>query len=88
MFATGETVRLAEWIIDDTCLVNFIFSAMYDSGIGPAASGLWGLGEPVAATPNDCGSLITGTAFDAGNWSNDDCSATYTYACQSGMYCK
>ena len=21
MFATGKTVRLAEWIIDDTCLV-------------------------------------------------------------------
>ena len=24
MFATGETVGLAEWIIDDTCLVTFI----------------------------------------------------------------
>ena len=22
MFTTGETVGLAEWIIDDTCLVN------------------------------------------------------------------
>ena len=22
MFATGETVGLAEWIIDDTCLVS------------------------------------------------------------------
>ena len=25
MFATGETVGLAEWIIDDTCLVYFTF---------------------------------------------------------------
>ena len=25
MFATGETVSLAEWIIDDTCLVLFSF---------------------------------------------------------------
>ena len=25
MFATGETVGLAEWIIDDTCLVSGIF---------------------------------------------------------------
>ena len=25
MFATGETVDLAEWIIDDTCLVMFSF---------------------------------------------------------------
>ena len=25
MFATGETVGLAEWIIDDTCLVYFAF---------------------------------------------------------------
>ena len=25
MFATGETVGLAEWIIDDTCLVDVIF---------------------------------------------------------------
>ena len=25
MFPTGETVGLAEWIIDDTCLVHFIF---------------------------------------------------------------
>ena len=24
MFATGETVSLAEWIIDDTCLVDAI----------------------------------------------------------------
>ena len=24
MFATGETVGLAEWIIDDTCLVYFL----------------------------------------------------------------
>ena len=24
MFATGETVGLAEWIIDDTCLVIFL----------------------------------------------------------------
>ena len=24
MFATGETLSLAEWIIDDTCLVLFI----------------------------------------------------------------
>ena len=23
MFATGETVGLTEWIIDDTCLVSF-----------------------------------------------------------------
>ena len=26
MFATGETVGLAEWIIDDTCLVSIILS--------------------------------------------------------------
>ena len=25
MFATGETVGLAEWIIDDTCLVLLAF---------------------------------------------------------------
>ena len=25
MFATGETVGLAEWIIDDTCLVSNLF---------------------------------------------------------------
>ena len=25
MFATGETVGLAEWIIDETCLVYYIF---------------------------------------------------------------
>ena len=25
MFATGETVGLAEWIIDDTCLVSIQF---------------------------------------------------------------
>ena len=24
MFATGETVGLAKWIIDDTCLVTFL----------------------------------------------------------------
>ena len=24
MFATGVTVGLAEWIIDDTCLVHFV----------------------------------------------------------------
>ena len=24
MFTTGETVGLAEWIIDDTCLVFFV----------------------------------------------------------------
>ena len=24
MFVTGETVGLAEWIIDDTCLVFFV----------------------------------------------------------------
>ena len=30
MFATGEIVGLAEWIIDDTCLVMFyIFQVMY-----------------------------------------------------------
>ena len=32
MFATGETVGLAEWIIDDTCLVPtmsvYIFKTM------------------------------------------------------------
>ena len=28
MFATGETMGLAEWIIDDTCLVdNYFFMA-------------------------------------------------------------
>ena len=26
MFATGETVGLAEWIIDDACLVNLVFT--------------------------------------------------------------
>ena len=26
MFATGETVSLAEWIIDDTCLIIIIIS--------------------------------------------------------------
>ena len=26
MFATGETVGLAEWIIDDTCLVVIVIS--------------------------------------------------------------
>ena len=25
MFTTGENVGLAEWIIDDTCLVTFYF---------------------------------------------------------------
>ena len=25
MFATGETVGMAEWIIDDTCLVLYVF---------------------------------------------------------------
>ena len=25
MFTTGETLGLAEWLIDDTCLVFFIF---------------------------------------------------------------
>ena len=25
MFATGVTMGLAEWIIDDTCLVEFYF---------------------------------------------------------------
>ena len=29
MFATGETVGLAEWIIDDTFLVLFIFLQGY-----------------------------------------------------------
>ena len=24
MFATGATMGLAEWIVDDTCLVNFV----------------------------------------------------------------
>ena len=28
MFATGETVGLAEWIIDDTCLVSYLFIAL------------------------------------------------------------
>ena len=28
MLATGETVGLAEWIIDDTCLVVFIIRNM------------------------------------------------------------
>ena len=27
MFATGETVGLAEWIIDDTCLIPFVSMA-------------------------------------------------------------
>ena len=26
MVTTGETVGLAEWIIDDTCLVLFLFA--------------------------------------------------------------
>ena len=29
MFAIGETVGLAEWIIDDTCLVYFAFFATF-----------------------------------------------------------
>ena len=29
MVATGETVGLAEWIIDDTCLVNFCYWSLY-----------------------------------------------------------
>ena len=28
MFATGETVGLAEWVIDDTCLVLFMSIAL------------------------------------------------------------
>ena len=28
MIATGETVCLAEWIIDDTCLVYFVMNQM------------------------------------------------------------
>ena len=31
MFATGETVGLAEWIIDDTCLVILLFHSVYIS---------------------------------------------------------
>ena len=30
MFATGETVGLAEWIIDDTCLVHFSYFSPID----------------------------------------------------------
>ena len=30
MFATGVTMGLAEWIIDDTCLVNFNFTIQED----------------------------------------------------------
>ena len=30
MFATGVTMGLAEWIIDDTCLVFIIFPAIVD----------------------------------------------------------
>ena len=29
MFATGETVGLAEWIIDDPCLVFYFFSTFF-----------------------------------------------------------
>ena len=29
MFATGVTTDLAEWIIDDTCLVYFVFEKVY-----------------------------------------------------------
>ena len=28
MFATGETVGLAEWIIDDTCLVKIYLNML------------------------------------------------------------
>ena len=28
MFATGETLGLAEWIIDNTCLVSFRFTRL------------------------------------------------------------
>ena len=28
MFSTSETVGLAEWIIDDTCLVTFCFNKL------------------------------------------------------------
>ena len=31
MFATGETVDLAEWIIDDTCLVMIFFNDTFDN---------------------------------------------------------
>ena len=33
MFTTGETVGLAEWIIDDTCLVAFIFADLKQTSI-------------------------------------------------------
>ena len=29
MFATGVTMGLAEWIIDDTCLVNICFNIIF-----------------------------------------------------------
>ena len=32
MFATGETVGLAEWIIDDTCLVRVMYNTNWLSG--------------------------------------------------------
>ena len=36
MFATGETVSLAEWIIDDTCLVLLVLelSLKKTDGVG------------------------------------------------------
>ena len=34
MFATGETVGLAEWIIDDTCLVYSIFNRITPAWLG------------------------------------------------------
>ena len=39
MFAAGETVCLAEWIIDDTCLVNFILPLQGKTNLySPAAT--------------------------------------------------
>ena len=33
MFATGETVGLAEWIIDDSCLVDALFSSFFATDV-------------------------------------------------------
>ena len=38
MFATGETLGLAEWIIDDTCLVFFTFLGQIMKFTSPRAS--------------------------------------------------
>ena len=51
MFATGETVGLAEWIIDDTCLVSSLFPKLCHHSFKPDA--LTGLKEDKTEVIND-----------------------------------